>query len=170
MNYIYEFRPLPKYTNIIRYNNGNWIPDDGEYDVYFVCKHDGFPFALSFYYPYKENVLWKWCHDNQWHAKVPRHPGCNAWHIMLKPGKTDKGNNLYNNYSRVAIDKCSSLYSCANGRGPEMDVHNSWISQGLVRHIETKETLVPPDVFVCMYCGPILWREKEKVWTQKVLF
>ncbi len=51
---IYEFRPLPDFFNgaFMRYNGGQWIEDDGEYDLAFGGRagQHGYPAVLYVYF------------------------------------------------------------------------------------------------------------------------
>ena len=174
MNITYEFRPLPEYTDVIRYADGLWIPDDGEYDTAFVCKGEsGYPAALWVRHHERENIEWTWLCKNNWHNRVSNHPKGRSWHYMIKPGTKDKGEFTrrdWNGPNDIAMSKCFDLYRCANGRPVEFSVNDPYIEAGLVRNIETKEILTPPKVFLCMYCGPILWRVAERIEEQLTLF
>jgi len=165
----YEFRPIKQYMDCLRYADGNWIPDDGEYDLAFVGKDDGFPMGIYFHLPYYTNIIWSWCKKGNWRANVIKHPRGNAWHYMLRPGKKTWGNSwardMHPNIiaENKAMDKCCSMYSCANGIGGEFEINDPYIKNGLVRNKETKEVLVFPKIFKCMYCGNIDWEKAEKM-------
>lgn len=159
---VFEFRPLDN-EQYLRYANGDWIKDDGKYDLAFV----GMNRALGISLPYYENILWSWCKNGRWMANVPKHPKGNAWHYMLREGKKDWGERWARERHpnsiayESAMDMCSYLYGCANGGGVEMNINNPYIKAGLVRNIVTKEILRFPDIFDCIYCGKINWRDEE---------
>jgi hypothetical protein len=166
-NPIYEFRPL-KEGKYLRYADGKWIEDDGEYDLAFVGISDT---CMAWYFRHsnRPNILWSWCKGSRWQAKVENHPNGNAWHYMLKEGKTGWGDcwNKQGHPNEIAgnsaMNKCCELYSCANGRGPEMYILNPYIKAGLVRERDTKKILTFPEKFNCMYCGEIDWRKEESI-------
>src|SRR5690606_33850230 len=93
---VYEFRPLPdafptnfcRGKEVFRYADGQWLPDDGEYDIAFVSG----PFCLMVELPYQRNIIWSWL-TGHWQANEPRHPHGNPWHYMLREGETEWGGN-----------------------------------------------------------------------------
>lgn len=175
---VYEFRPLPGYFSgeVRRYNNGNWIVDDGEtYDICFIGMVNGVedfskrPFkfhgALYFNHKYRPNIVYSWC-SGHWSSREPRHPNGNAWHYALKPGTTEWGDSwqrgLHPNEraSRNGMDKVCAEHGCANGVSIELTNRDKHIVAGLVRNAETKEMLTIPTDVKCMYCGDTPTREK----------
>lgn len=164
---IYEFRPVKEYVDCLRFADGKWIPDDGEYDLAFVGKDNGFPMGIYFKLPYHSNIIWSWCKKGNWGANVTQHPRGNAWHYMLRPRKKTWGNSwardLHPNIivGNKAMDKCCSMYSCANGTGGEFHINDPYIKNGLVRNKETKEIIIFPEIFHCIYCGDIDWQKSE---------
>lgn len=165
---IYEFRPdkIDGAKNLLRYNGGNWINDDGEYDLAFISKERGFTFYVQV--PYQKNQAWSWCKNMIWTAFVNKHPRGNAWHYMSKDGGNDVwGNWDRNNHpneiaAREASNKCCEIFSYANGRSVEFNVSNETINSGLLRIVDTKEIIKPPKIFKCCYYGNHDWREEEK--------
>lgn len=91
-----EFRYLPKdFTrDIRRYANGEWIPDDGEYDLAFIGFNNGFPMCLYVSHPYQKNIVYSWT-TGHWSEKQPLHKSLNAWHYELRPG-TNKCGGAWN--------------------------------------------------------------------------
>ena len=167
---VYEFRPRPGLFSgeTLRYNNGDWIPDDGEtYDICFIGMANGvddfirytfvYPAALYFHQTYRPNIVYSWCED--WSAKEPRHPHGNAWHYALKDGKKGWGDSwrrdLHPNEvaSRAGMDKTCKAHGCANGISIRLSGKDEHIVAGLVRNAETKEVLTIPTDVKCMYCG-----------------
>lgn len=162
---VYEFRPLVL-GRYLRYNSGKWTESDGsEFDLAFVGLSDT---CMAWYFDieHRENILWKWVLNGKWNAFVENHPRGNAWHYMLKSGTKDWGeqvrDNKHPNYiaGREAMDKCCSIYSCANGRGPEFEIGDEYISRGLLRNAETKRVVKFPKTFHCMYCGKHDWKKE----------
>ena len=50
------------------------------------------------------------------------------------------------------MDKCCSLYGCANRRGADLTQDNEWIKQGLLWVQSTMQPIKPPDNLVCFLC------------------
>lgn len=157
---IYEFRPDKLTSNkLLRYNNGNWVEDDGEYDLAFIDFT-----TLNVYYvnlPYRKNLQWSWVKDGKWAAYVRKHPNGNAWHYMTKNGEKhiedtwerDKHPNII--AGNLAMNKLSSIKGCANGNGVEFNILDETINVGLLRILNTKKIVKIPENFNCIYCGII---------------
>jgi len=158
---VYEFRPLPdafpqncRGDDVFRFADGQWLPDDGEYDIAFVSKN----FCLMVELPYQRNIIWSWT-TGHWSAFEARHPRGNAWHYMLRDGETEWGGqwgrDLHPN--RKAGDKGMSrqcgLYHSSNGLHVNFELDDRHIAAGLVRDKETKQVVIFPAVPRCMYCG-----------------
>lgn len=163
---IYEFRPDKLYTGaLLRYNEGNWIDDDGEYDIAFVTKNDNF--ALMVDMPYCSNLLWSWCKNMNWRANIPNHPRLNPWHYMTNdhepPSHDGWKRDIHPN--TIAGDKAMNFvcnnHGCANGEHVEFNVLDKTINAGLLRTKNTKEIVIVPEIFDCVYCGEHNWRKKE---------
>lgn len=164
---IYEFRPdkISGATNLIRYNNGNWIKDDGEYDIAFISMD--MPFAFYVRLPYQKNLAWSWCKNSDWRANVSKHPNGNAWHYMSRDGSND----VWGEWNRekhpntiagnMAMYKCCEMRGCANGRSVEFNVNDKTIKNKLLRLVESKEIINPPKIFECCYCGNHNWESEE---------
>ena len=171
---VYEFRlPVDEYKgDLFRYADGKWIPDDGEYDLAFIGRgQQGAPMAWGIDMPDRQNILWSWCRDGNWGEHEPLHLDGNPWHYMLRDGETDwDGDGRWsrerhpNNIAyEAAMRECSKRHSCANGRGPDFDIHDQFISASLVRERDTKIILRPPENLVCMYCGPMVRGGNESI-------
>ena len=172
---IYEFRPLNEGgRKLLRYNGGNWIEDDGEYDLCFITDDNkDAPFSFYIDLPYRKNQLWSWCKDMNWgRTDIANHPNGNAWHYMTKDGTSemDESWDRGRHPNIVAGDLGSSILAkkngCANGRGVQFYVNDIHILKGLVRYAETKETVKIPDVFKCKYCGEYKCMSHCFVWCQ----
>lgn len=158
---VYEFRPINNDGRLLlRFNEGEWTPDDGEHDLAFITSDNyGANMAFGVHLPYRKNYLWGWCKDMNWTANVRKHPGGNAWHYMTKDGskelnfgwERDKHPNIKAYESGMSM--LSKKHGCANGRGIDFHVNDLHILMGLVREVKTKKILTPPTTFVCMYCG-----------------
>lgn len=163
---VYEFRPLPKDEGgLYRYADGKWIIDDGEYDIAFALPRKSI--AFGFDVPSRENTIWSWAKNGAWWANVLTHPRGNAWHYMLREGEREWG-KCWPKYAHInykakekAMKFVLSKGSSSCGTGPEFHINDPYIAQGLVRVRETKEIVVFPDIFDCMYCGEIDWRKEE---------
>lgn len=160
MDRIYEFRPLPNdpwlkggFGDLLRYADGKWIQDDGEYDVAFVKWNMVLYVSLH----YQKNILWKWT-TKHWSANEPLHRSGNPWHYHLRDGQKEWGGNWgRDRHVNTVVGSQSMKYSCslancANGHGPEFDLNDPYIKAGLVRDRDTKAIVVPPEHPECMYC------------------
>lgn len=158
---VYEFRPLDTSRKLLRYNGGNWIKDDGEYDICFITDDNlGAPFCYYISLPYKTNLQWSWAKNGNWSAHVQRHPDGNAWHYQSKNGSAniweswdgrDKHPNI--EVGDKGSDKLCKKYGCSNGRGPEFHIGDPYIIAGVLREKETKKVVTFPETFHCIYCG-----------------
>ena len=160
---VYEFRPdkiielNEPCGPILRYNDGKWTPDDGSFDLAFITPQCNI--AIYFRLPYHDNHAWSWCKDGDWGATVRKHKNGNAWHYMSRNGKNTIGKvwnrdaHLNTIVARLAITEQSKYSRCTSGRCAEFNVLDPTIHAGLLRIRETKETVVPPSIFRCIYCG-----------------
>jgi hypothetical protein len=157
---VYEFRPLPGFFTgeIRRYADGQWMADDGEYDLAFINSL-GAPICLYFSPGYQKNIIGSWI-DGHWQAMERRHPRGNPWHYALAEGETDWGGDWGRDghenerAGRNGMDKLCSEVRGANGRHVEpTKMNDPHILAGLVRNRETGALLVPPREPICMYCG-----------------
>lgn len=152
---VYEFRPLPGdiKSDLRRYADGQWIPDDGEYDIAF----SSWCMAYGVDLPYQRNIIWQWV-DRHSSAHEARHPRGNAWHYMLRDGTKEWGGKWGRDRhpNRIAYEAAMSFTvsrdRCANGRGPEMCAGDAYIAAGLLRERDSKRIVTPPDPRICMYC------------------
>lgn len=157
---VYEFRPLPEHSRgtVLRYADGAWIADDGEWDVAFVSYGASAPLGLYIRLPYQRNIIWSGL-TSHWSDSVHEHPRANPWHYMLRDGETEWGGSWNRDAhpneraGRSAMSKCCALNRCANGRGPEFRLGDPYISAGLVRERETKAVVQFPEKPVCVFCG-----------------
>lgn len=165
---VYEFRPLPEAfptrcrgNEVFRYADGQWLPDDGEYDIAFVSG----PFCLMVELPYQRNIIWSWL-TGHWQANEPRHPRGNPWHYMLREGEAEWGGNWGrdNHPNRragdVGMSRQCGIHGCSNGLHVSFKLNDKHIAAGLVRDRETKQVLTFPAVPCCMYCGD----DASKAW------
>lgn len=156
---VFEFRPLPSqmHGTVLRYAKGEWLPDDGEWDIAFVSYGMGAPLGLGVELPYQRNIIWSGL-TSHWAAQNHKHPGSNPWHYMLRDGETQWGGvwgrdqHLNERAMRAAMGKCCAINGCANGWGPAFRDGNPWIEAGMVRERDTKRIVRPPERRQCMYC------------------
>lgn len=162
----YEFRPRESELlgSVFRYAEGQWLPDDGEYDLAFIMYGSGAPMAMFIELPNQKNIIWSGL-TTHWSGYVAQHPrGGNPWHYMLRDGETEWGGDWgrarhpNTRAGDAAMRECASRNRCANGRGVRFEVANPHIVLGLVRDHTTKEVLSVPPMFECMYCGSG-WRD-----------
>lgn len=158
---VYEFRPIADGRKYLRYNEGKWTEDDGEYDICFITD-DRADAAFCYYVhiPYKENLEWSWVLDGNWGASVSGHPHSNAWHYQIRKGSSGwseplRGRDSHPNEKagRLGMDELCKRNGCANGRGPQFYIGDPYIIQGLLREKESKKVVVFPETFRCIYCG-----------------
>jgi hypothetical protein len=155
---VYEFRPLPdffsRHGEIYRFGDGEWVPDDGEYDLAFV----GGNTCLMVELPYQKNIIWSWL-SGHWSSNESRHGGGNPWHYMLRDGETGWGGGWGREQhpnakaGRSGLFWACSKHSCANGRHVEFRLSDKHIAAGLVRERDSKRILTFPENLCCMYCG-----------------
>jgi hypothetical protein len=163
---VYEFRPLPGFfrdDEVRRYANGEWIPDDGEYDLAFIG-WAGAAVCLYFDHPYSDNLACSWL-TTHWSERVRKHPDGNPWHRATVDGRKSLGKRdilAHDNHPNAragssGMRACCKFIGngCANGRHIELNADDEHIASGLVRNAETKEVLVWPADLKCVYCGAV---------------
>jgi hypothetical protein len=162
MHPTYEFRPLPTWTEnwpmrgdqVYRYAEGKWIPDDGEYDLAFVCNQ----ICLMVELPYQRGIAWKWL-TTHWTGHQSKHPRGNPWHYALREGETEWGGNWGRDRhpneraGRAGMDWACARHRAASGHHVQFDLSDPHIAAGLLRERETKKIVMFPDKPDCMYCG-----------------
>lgn len=159
---VYEFRPRPGIFSQppLRYAEGQWIADDGEYDICFIGSNSGDNYSLYFKPSYQKNIVCSWL-TGHWTSNVKEHPHGNPWHYALREGETVWGgdwgsrNDPNCRAGDAGMSKISSAYGCANGRHVEMHADDKHIAAGLVRDRETKTTFHFPLDLRCMYCDAV---------------
>ena len=148
----FNFRPYqyPRKT-LLRYAEGKWIPDDGKPDMAFVYRDArGFPIVEYIKLPYYTNILWSW-HEvvdgkRIWHCCTTNN---DYWYNYHYEERDEHPNEVA---GRSAMNKCSGLYSCANGHGIDIDKDNDYIKQGKLTIVSTGKPVVKPDSPVCFLC------------------
>lgn len=165
---VYEFRPLPEHCRgtVLRYADGQWLPDDGEFDLAFMVYGAGAPMAYYVDLPFQRNIVWSGL-TSHWSASNYDHPRANPWHYMMREGESEWGGDwgrdrhLNTRVGREAMSACCARNSCANGDGPQFKEGDRYIVVGLLRERETKAVVTPPDRLICMYCGDS-WHDKAR--------
>lgn len=155
---VYEFRPLPTVLRpgfeTYRFADGQWIADDGEYDLAFVNHNVCWMVEL----PYQRNIVWSWL-TGDWRGSEHRHPRSNPWHYMLREGTTEWGGNWGSDdhpnakAGRSGMSFACAQHRCANGRHVKFHLGDRHIAAGLVRERDSKRLLTFPKKPCCMYCG-----------------
>lgn len=155
----YVFRPLPSDNKgWLRYNGGDWVPDDGKPDLAFARPG----LALFAELPHLDNILWSWRDLDEKHRY--------RWHYALvDPALNDTGNPIETSWiggvlpnaiaGNVAMNKASKLSGGgSSGDGPRTYGPNEWIEAGLLWTIGSEsnpDELVPvkaPENPVCYLC------------------
>jgi hypothetical protein len=142
----------------LRYADGLWLPDDGQYDLAFVSTQR--PIALGVALPVWDGVEWSWRDPKTAYAAVGVESSLvNSWHRqVVDPTEGDgnyvgaRGQHRNGVAYEAAMDKCSKLHSCGNGRGPRFELGDEWFAAGLVRTL-SGETVRPPEHPVCYLCA-----------------
>jgi hypothetical protein len=177
LNETFVFRPLHEgydYTRIqgLRYANGRWIPDDGEYDLAFVISNFAYYVAL----PQYSNLLWTWSDAPLAKKWLPEylHRYAESWHSMTIDNTPTSDD--YRRYSwedddphpnrvagRSAMNKACELHHCANGRSIRIDdaqydtnqwIHaNEYIKRGVLKIQRTMQPVTLPIKLECYLCA-----------------
>jgi hypothetical protein len=157
---VYEFRPLPDAfprrwdQDVLRFADGQWLPDDGEHDIAFVSD----VFCLMVELPYQRNILWSWT-TGHWSSFEAKHPRGNAWHHMLRDGEAewggDWGRALHQNRKAgdAGMNRQCGIHHSATGLHVRFQLDDKHIAAGMVRERDSKRVLTFPAKPCCMYCG-----------------
>jgi hypothetical protein len=171
------FRPLDNYnenfpTRTLRYANGEWIPDDGQFDLAFIQGNN----VLSVNLPSYSNLLWSWTDYDLTKKWLPEHLHRNikGWHettidntplseeyVRFKFSNSDTHPNAIAH--RSAMEKCCEIYHCANSSGTSITDANrginkyfptdEYIKRRLLRIQRTNEPVVIPEKLECYLCA-----------------
>jgi hypothetical protein len=177
LNETLVFRPLNNYntdfpTRTLRYASGEWIPDDGQFDLAFIQGN----FVLSVDLPNYSNLLWSWIDYDLTKKWLPEylHRNIKGWHEV-----TINNTPLDGEYRRFefpnddthpnaiahhsAMKKCCELNGYAIGIGPSITNANhgdskysladEYIKRGLLRIQRTNEPVVIPEKLECFLCA-----------------
>jgi hypothetical protein len=160
------FRPLTEYRNskLLRYGNGEWIPDDEQPDLAFVDLDNAISYSVLL--PNYLNVLWCW-HDSKLTLSIVGEEykyEVRGWHTetvdnseMIHWDDKDRDKHPNSIAHRSAMDKCCELHSCASGHGvsltsDEYDKPNPYFLKGLVYIQRTMKQITIPKTHVCYQC------------------
>ncbi|MCK4795425.1 MAG: hypothetical protein KAV87_67470, partial [Desulfobacteraceae bacterium] len=89
-------------------------------------------------------------------------------HYMYVKGKKqlgrswDKDKHPNEIAGRSGMNFMAKKHSCSNGRSVNFNPTDKHILAGLVRNRETKEIIKPPEIFDCIYCGKLNWKDMVK--------
>jgi len=143
---------------ILRYANGEWIPDDGEYDLAFA--HGVFAYYVSL--PDYCNVIWSWRDLELTRSYLPEylHKYAKAHHIYTSDNEPmhqwDNSQHPNKLAGKSAMNKVSSIHGCANGRGAylcsESPSETPWLAEKRILIQSTMKPVLIPENPVCYLC------------------
>ncbi|KKN07675.1 hypothetical protein LCGC14_1064480 [marine sediment metagenome] len=146
---------------LLRYAGGQWIPDDGEYDLAFA--HGVFAYGVLL--PDYSNIIWSWRNMVLVRSWLPErlHKYAKAHHfynINNTPFSQDYHWDNSHHPNKVAMksamDKVCSLCGCANGRGAyltsEQDVFVQWLAEKRIMIKSTMQPVLIPENPTCYLC------------------
>lgn len=146
---------------VLRYAGGQWIPDDGEYDLAFA--HGVFALYVSL--PDYSNVIWSWRDMELTKSWLPERLHKYAkWHhcytVDNSPFSRDYhwDNSQHPNEiaSESAMHKVSSMHDCANGRGAylvsESPGETPWLKEKRILIQSTMQPVLIPENPICYLC------------------
>lgn len=167
---VYVFKPVSEPHDLMAFDleRCEFVPykDYQKHAIAFVSRRE-----QTFYYlrlPYQLHKEWSWCIGHQWRGSFREHPNGNPWHYMYKEESGSNARFEHRDYhpNEIADRLHRTLKlegSYGNGRGPEFDVHDLYMKQGLVKVLDTDEVVELPDRFNCCRCvSDIDWRKIDK--------
>lgn len=143
---------------LLRYANGQWIPDDGEYDLAFAQ-------GLFAYYvgiPNYSNIIWSWRDitltrnylPEYLHKYAKAHHLCTTDNLPMKHWNNDQHPNKVAGDS--AMHQVSSIHGCANGRGAYLTSESPseipWLKEKRVLIQSTMKPVEIPQNPICYLC------------------
>jgi len=144
---------------LLRYADGQWIPDDGEYDLAFA--HGVFAYYVSL--PDYSNVIWTWRDIELTKSFLPEylHKYTKAHHIHTADNLPMRhwDNNQHPNEiaGESAMHKVSSIHGCANGRGAylcsESPSGAPWLKEKRILLQSTMQPVLMPENPICYLCS-----------------
>lgn len=156
-----SYRYKHKGQGLLRYAGGEWIPDDGEYDLAFT--HG--VFALGVHLPDYTNIIWTW-HDialtrNWLPERLHRYAGGHhLYTVDNTPNSLDYRWNNSQHPNKIAFEsamhKVSSMHGCGNGRGAyitnERQDGTPWLREERVLIQSTMQPVPIPENPICYLC------------------
>jgi len=152
--YGYKYRG----QELLRYANGQWIPDDGEYDLAFA--HGVFAYYVSL--PNYSNIIWSWRDIELTRTFLPEylHKYAKAHHLYttdnLPMQHWDNDQHPNKIAGDSAMHKVSSIHGCANGRGAylcsESPSEIPWLRKKRVLIQSTMQPVEIPETPICYLC------------------
>lgn len=146
---------------LLRYANGQWIPDDGEYDLAFA--HGIIAFGVHL--PDYTNIIWTWYDMALTRSWLPErlHKYAGGHHLCTvdnTPHSQDYGWDNSQHPNKVAMksamDKVCSMHGCANGRGAYITAERSddtpWLQQRRILIQSTMQPVLIPEDPICYLC------------------
>ncbi|KKL27800.1 hypothetical protein LCGC14_2381550 [marine sediment metagenome] len=153
---------IPRH-GLLRYADGNWIPDDGKPDLAFLEGVIAYGVSL----PHSANILWQWEDIDLSRSFLPdedlRRHHARGWHYQTinnthwqdyRWGSFGKSRDEHPNEiaHKSAMDKCCSLHHLANGRGADLTIDNEWTRRGFLWIKSTMQPIKPPENPTCFLC------------------
>jgi len=143
---------------LLRYANGKWIPDDGEYDLAFA--HGVFAHYVSL--PDYSNVIWTWRDINLTRSYLPEylHKYAQSHHIYTSDNQPmrhwDKSQHPNARAGKSAMDKVRAIHHVANGRGAylcsESPSEIPWLNEKRMLVQSTMKPVLIPENPICYLC------------------
>lgn len=146
---------------VLRYAEGKWIPDDGEYDLAFA--HGVFAFGVNL--PDYSNIIWSWFDIDLTRRWLPKHlhkyaGGHHCYTIDNTPYSQDYqwDNSQHPNEiaMKSAMNKVVSIHGCGNGRGAYLTSENKgdvpWLREKRILIKSTMQPVLIPENPICYLC------------------
>ncbi len=147
--------------SVLRYAEGQWIPDDGEYDLAFVRG----VLALGVHLPDYGNSVWSWMDMDLTKSWLPErlHKYAN-WHHSYNMNNTpfdqkyhwDNSQHPNKIAMKSAMDKACSLHGCANGNGAYITHEGNrdvpWLAEKRILILPTMKPVLIPENPTCYLC------------------
>ncbi len=146
---------------LFRYADGQWLPDDGEYDLAFAQG----VFALGVTLPDYSNSVWGWFDmgltkswlPEQLHKYARGHHSCTINNTPLSQDYHWENSHHPNKVAmKSAMDKVCSLCGCANGRGAYLTSEHKdsvpWLAEKQVLIQSTMQPVLIPENPACYLC------------------
>lgn len=146
---------------LLRYAQGQWIPDDGAYDLAFAYG----VFAYGINLPDYTNIIWSWYDIGLTLSWLPErlHEYASGHHLYTI-GNTPFNQDYHWDNSqhpnevafKSAMDKVCSIHHCANGRGAHLTSERKddvpWLREKRVLIQSTMQPVLIPENPICYLC------------------